>query len=65
MQFCHLDHVEFLCIYLLAMYCETAVKLYCVWNSFLELGQAHYKSDLLLWLLFLPVPNKPYGFCGR
>ena len=31
---------------------KSDVKLYCVWNSFLELGQVHYKLVLLLVLFF-------------
>ena len=38
-------------MHFLAMYYKSDVKLYCAWNSFLELGQVHYKSNLIVLLV--------------
>ena len=47
MQLYFLDPV-FLCLSFLANYYETDLTLHCAWSSILELGQAHYKYNLLL-----------------
>ena len=50
MHVCVINFFFFKCMYFLAMYFESDVILYCAWSSFLELGQVHYKSNLLLLL---------------